>query len=83
MMAVITQAHSERKSEERRQKRAEEAAAKELERTVKANEEHRSAVEGDAKAGDRPQRKAGRHTEGVVNVAGVPQEEKRGGKRSE
>jgi hypothetical protein len=66
-MAVINQRQSERQSyaDERRRKEAEEAAENELERTLKAADEHRQAVAGDAKPEGRDQRVAPRHEKGA------------------
>lgn len=71
-MAVVNQSHSIRESYDRRDERVEEAAKRENERTVKAADEHRQAVMGDAHAEGREQRVAVRHQQGAeVNSMGV------------
>lgn len=94
-MALVNQTQSAREVQgERREKRVEEAAEREFERTVAAAEEHREAVKGDAVGSTGEQRVAPRHQQGaVVNSMTTPMSEKaqarargsrsRGGERDE
>lgn len=76
-MGVINATHSQRVShqDERRRKEAEEAAAREQERTIADAEEHRAAVAGDAHADGRPQRVSPRHEGGALNTMAQPMDE--------